>query len=104
MHKRIQIQIYNTRISGPYGPQILAPALGLVLLASLAKGEHTNGRTNIALYLYRYTFSILPSCCSHCHRCCSRSPPPPSPPPSPPHLPAIPLPPPTSPFPSPHPP
>ena len=46
----------NTRISGPYGPKILAPAVGLVLLASLAKGERTNGRTNMALYVYRLKY------------------------------------------------
>ena len=42
-----QIALWLTRISGPYGPKILAPAVGLVLLASLAKGERTIGRTNM---------------------------------------------------------
>ena len=36
-----------------YGTNILAPAVGLVLLALLAKGECTHGRTNMALYVYR---------------------------------------------------
>ena len=38
------------------GSKILAPAVGLVLLASLAKGGRTNGRTNISLYVYRCAF------------------------------------------------
>jgi len=45
--------IWTNRISGPYGPKILAPTVGLVLLALLARGKRTNGRTNIVLYVYR---------------------------------------------------
>ena len=41
-----------TKISGPYGPKILAPAVGLVLLASLAKeNAQTDGQTWRFMYI-----------------------------------------------------
>ena len=42
----------NTRISGPFGPKILAPAVGLDLPASIAKGNtRTQSKThNLAIY------------------------------------------------------
>ena len=47
------IQIYNTRISGPDGPLILA-----VDLRNTSKGGGY-GRTHTLLYIYRYVFKDL---------------------------------------------